>query len=171
MYSVIFIWLGNSALPFLLPNLSRAPFKVILPWLWKSCPLCNVFSSRSIIPIFATNNHIWYKWSLAWEGVLYVMTFDLDLYLQDHSTLTLKIASFPACCLLWSQAIKYFNSLRPSDRIQGSALSFLAGCPKSHFLGWYRNFLAYWYLKLDNQVVNPTCPKDKLGWIWRADNP
>ena len=23
-------------------------FKVIRPWLWKSCPLCNVFSSRSI---------------------------------------------------------------------------------------------------------------------------
>ena len=29
----------------------------IRPWLWKSCPLCNVFSSRSIISIFATNNH------------------------------------------------------------------------------------------------------------------
>ena len=27
------------------------------PWLWKSRPLCNVFSSRSIISIFATNNH------------------------------------------------------------------------------------------------------------------
>ena len=56
-------------------------------------------------------------------------------------------------------------------RSQGSTLSFLAGCPKSHFLGWYRNFLVYWYLKLDNQVVNSTCPKDKLGWIWRADDP
>ena len=31
--------------------------------------------------------HIWYKWSLAWEGVSHVMTFDLDLYLQGHSTL------------------------------------------------------------------------------------
>ena len=37
--------------------------------------------------------HIWYKWSLAWEGVSHVMTFDLDLYLQGHSTLTLKIVS------------------------------------------------------------------------------
>ena len=37
--------------------------------------------------------HIWYKWSLAWEGVLHVMTFDLDLYLQCRSTLTLKIVS------------------------------------------------------------------------------
>ena len=37
---------------------------------------------------------------------------------------------------------------------QGSTLSFLAGCPKSHCLCWYRNFLVYWYLKLDNQVVN-----------------
>ena len=55
--------------------------------------------------------------------------------------------------------------------LQGSTLSFLAGCPKIHFLGWYRNFLVYWYLILDNQVVNSTCPKDKLGWIWRADEP
>ena len=57
--------------------------------------------------------------------------------------------------------------------VQGSTLSFLAGCPKSHFLGWYRNFHVhvYSYLKLDNQVVNWTCPKDKLGWIWRADDP
>ena len=55
--------------------------------------------------------------------------------------------------------------------VQGSTLSFLAGCPKIHVLGWYRNFLVYWYLKLDNQVVNSTCPKDKLGWIWRADDP
>ena len=31
-------------------------FKVIRPWLWKSCPLCNVFSSKSIISIFATND-------------------------------------------------------------------------------------------------------------------
>ena len=37
--------------------------------------------------------HIWYKWSLAWEGVSHVMTFDLDLYLQGLSTLTLKIVS------------------------------------------------------------------------------
>ena len=55
--------------------------------------------------------------------------------------------------------------------LQGSTLSFLAGCPKSHFLDWYRNFLVHWYLKLDNQVVNSTCPRDKLGWIWRADDP
>ena len=56
-------------------------------------------------------------------------------------------------------------------KIQGSTLSFLAGCPKSHFLSWYRNSLVYWYLKLDNQVVTSTCPKDKLGCIWRADDP
>ena len=53
---------------------------------------------------------------------------------------------------------------------QGSTLSFLTGCPKSHLLGWYRNFLVYSYSKLDIQVVISTCPKDKLGWIWRADD-
>ena len=56
-------------------------------------------------------------------------------------------------------------------KLQGSTLSIPADCPKSHILGWYRNFLVYWYLKLDNHVVNSTCPKDKLGWIWRADDP
>ena len=30
--------------------------------------------------------YIWYKWSLAWGGVLHVMTFDHDSYLQGHST-------------------------------------------------------------------------------------
>ena len=37
--------------------------------------------------------HIWYKWSLASEGVLHLMTFDLDLYFQGHLALTLKIVS------------------------------------------------------------------------------
>ena len=37
--------------------------------------------------------HIWHKWSLVWEGVLHVMTFDLDLYFQGHLALTLKIVS------------------------------------------------------------------------------
>ena len=41
--------------------------------------------------------HIWYKWSLAWEGVSHVMTFDLDLYLQGHLTLTWK--SCPLCSI------------------------------------------------------------------------
>ena len=59
----------------------------------------------------------------------------------------------------------------PRGSSQGSALSFLAGCLKSHFLAWYRKFFVYWYLKLDNHVVNSTCPKGKLGWIWRADDP
>ena len=32
-------------------------FKVVRPWLQKSCLVCNVFSSRLIISIFDTNNH------------------------------------------------------------------------------------------------------------------
>ena len=34
---------------------------------------------------------IGYKWSLVWEGVLHIMTFDLDVYLQGHLALALKI--------------------------------------------------------------------------------
>ena len=37
--------------------------------------------------------HICHKSSLALEGVSHVMTFDLDLYLQGHMTLALKIMS------------------------------------------------------------------------------
>ena len=32
-------------------------FKVIWPWLRKSCPLCSVYSSGWILPIFGTNDH------------------------------------------------------------------------------------------------------------------
>ena len=63
------------------------------------------------------------------------------------------------------------NVRGPVSFAVSATLSFLAGCPKSHFLGWYRNFLVYWYLKLDNQAINSTCPKDKIGWIWQADDP
>ena len=42
------------------------------------CPLCNSWMDFS---------HIRHKWSLACEGVLRIMTFDLDLYLQGHSTM------------------------------------------------------------------------------------
>ena len=37
--------------------------------------------------------HILYKWSLVWESVLHIMIFDLDLYLQGHLALALKIVS------------------------------------------------------------------------------
>ena len=37
--------------------------------------------------------HISHEWSLVWKGVLHLMTFDLDLYLQGHLALALKIVS------------------------------------------------------------------------------
>ena len=57
-------------------------FKKIWPWPWKK----NLqFSMDSF--------HVEHKWSLVWEGVLHVMNFDLDLYLQGHLALALKIMS------------------------------------------------------------------------------
>ena len=35
-------------------------FKVIRPWLWKSCPLCSVYSTGWILFIFSTNDR-YYK--------------------------------------------------------------------------------------------------------------
>ena len=56
---------------------------------WKFSALTlkkKIYSSRWILSIFS-------KWSLVWEGVLHIMTFDLDLYLQGHLALALKIVS------------------------------------------------------------------------------
>ena len=55
--------------------------------------------------------HIWHKWSLAWEDVSHVTTFDLDLYFQGHSTLTSKIVSArpsvpPAVSALWHHTME-----------------------------------------------------------------
>ena len=36
-------------------------FKVIWPWLWKSCPLCSVYSSEWILFIFCTNDHYYQR--------------------------------------------------------------------------------------------------------------
>ena len=53
-------------------------FKVIRPWLWKSCLLCNIFSSwKKNLQFCLYSFHIWHKLLLASEGVSHVMTFDL----------------------------------------------------------------------------------------------
>ena len=70
--------------------------------------------------------------------------------------------------LNWSIPQQY-RTKQYSCKIPGAPFTNMV--PKSHLLGWYRNFLVYWFLKLDNQVVNSTRLKDKFGWIWRADNP
>ena len=64
---------------------------------WK-CELLTNFWNFSALTLkkkhFSMDSfHIWYKWSLVWEGVLHIMTFDLDLYLQGHLALGLKIVS------------------------------------------------------------------------------
>ena len=48
---------------------------------------------KKILQFSMDSFHIYHKWSLVWEGVLHIMTFDLDLYLQGHLALALKIVS------------------------------------------------------------------------------
>ena len=48
---------------------------------------------KNILQFSMDSFHIYHKWSLVWEGVLHIMTFDLDLYLQGHLALALKIVS------------------------------------------------------------------------------
>ena len=51
------------------------------------------FTLKKILQFCLHSFHIWHKSSLPSEGVSHVMTFDLDLYLQGHLALTLKIVS------------------------------------------------------------------------------
>ena len=58
---------------------------------------------------------IYHKWSLVWEGVLHVMTFDLDLYIQGHLALTLKIVSALASTVpdgFFPYLVKMITSMR-----------------------------------------------------------
>ena len=57
--------------------------------------------------------------------------------------------------------LSYINETSCSTS-QGSTLSFLAGCPKSHFLGWYRNLFLYWYSKLDNPGCQLNLPEGQI---------
>ena len=49
-----------------------------------------VASTLQHVQFWKDSFHIGHKWSLAWEGVLRVITFALDLYLQGHLTILLK---------------------------------------------------------------------------------
>ena len=61
------------------------------------CPPCSIYSSF----------HIWYKWSIAWEGVSDVMTLDLDLYLQglENRVRSIKSAVLDGFFLYLAQMI------------------------------------------------------------------
>ena len=48
---------------------------------------------KKILQFSMDSFHIYHNWSLVWEGVLHIMTLDLDLYLQGHLVLALKILS------------------------------------------------------------------------------
>ena len=55
------------------------------------CPsVLHAVSALSRLQFWIDSFHIRHKWSLAWEKVSHIMTFDLDLYLQGHSAMTLQ---------------------------------------------------------------------------------
>ena len=54
-------------------------FEIFWPW-----------SSKKNLQFSMNSFHILHKWSLVWEGVLHIMTFDLDLYLQRSFGLGLE---------------------------------------------------------------------------------
>ena len=47
------------------------------------CPRHSIYSSAWVV------FHIWHKWSIGWEGVSHAMTFELNLYLQGNSAMSL----------------------------------------------------------------------------------
>ena len=54
-------------------------FKIFRPW-----------PSKKNLQFSMNSFHILHKWSLVWEGVLHIMTFDLDIYLQRSFGLGLE---------------------------------------------------------------------------------
>ena len=130
--------------------------------------ICNTISDNIVIQLIwkfqeSNWNHDWFIGLMDSIGTNYIFTNNKNLGQYDQNAIPSQIMP----CYSYPGNLINQNKIP----IQGSTLSFLAGCPKSHFLGWYRNFLVHWYLKLDNQVLNSTCPKNTLGWIWRADDP
>ena len=66
--------------------------------IWKFEFLANfwnfsAFTLKKNLQLLMDSFRVQHKWSLVWEGVLHIMNFDLDLYLQGHLALALKIVS------------------------------------------------------------------------------
>ena len=64
--------------------------------IWIFCKFLKIFGidhENKNLQFSMDSFHIWHKLSLVWEGVLHIMTFDLDLYAQGHLALALKIVS------------------------------------------------------------------------------
>ena len=75
-------------------------------------------------------------------------------------------------CLFWN--LKGVMAILPNRSDPEGVYTKLSGRFSKEPFSWLiQKFPRYWYLKLDNHVVNSfsTCLKDKLGWIWRADDP
>ena len=60
---------------------------------WQIFEFFGLDLEKKILQFSMDSFHIYHKWSLVWESVLHTMTFDLDLYLQGHLALALKIMS------------------------------------------------------------------------------
>ena len=74
--------------------------------IWKFEFLANLWKFfglhlEKILQFSKDSFHIYHKWPLVWEGVLHIMTFDLDLYLRGHLALVLKIVSLCSIYSSW----------------------------------------------------------------------
>ena len=67
--------------------------KILKFQIFANFPNFSPFTLKKKLQFCLHSFHIWHKSSLASEGVLHVMTSDLDLYFQGHSALTFKIVS------------------------------------------------------------------------------
>ena len=74
---------------------------------------------------------IWPKWSLAREGVSCAMTFDLDLYLQGNSAMTLQQNCYNMAHLFMSALqhihlwMNYFHIWPKWSLVQGEVANFM----------------------------------------------
>ena len=55
--------------------------------------------------------HIWYKWSLVWESVLHIMTFDLDLYQTWYDLCIKQMIYFHGYCCVQCTILSYMYKI------------------------------------------------------------
>ena len=112
-------------------------FKVIRPWLRKSCPLCSVYSSGWILFIFGTNDHYHWRVCRVLHFFFRIWKFEFLANFLNFSALTLKKKSavldgffpyLPQMITSVRGGVAY-NDIPPATKLGGYIGFTLSVCP------------------------------------------
>ena len=98
------------------------------------------------LPFWMDSFHVRHKWSLAWEGVSRAMTFELNLYLQGHSTMirnkTAEIWHMLLCPLYGTYGSGWILSILVQISMRG-CIAWNDPWPRPVFSRWFSCDVAY----------------------------